>query len=684
MAGKKMDKNIRRQFHIPQPGALMRTGVALDSIGKIISEKHLIVLKKKSLYFISALLFLFVILVVFKIHYSSVAIWDTIVTEYDSTKSASKVIFSSPKFIRMDEWRMATPFILSQAAHNFPVENYSLGPGKVPVLMGLPSFHFSNIFQPQNWGFFILDIERGFSYYWNYGIVGLLVSSFLLFMLLTNSNIKLSVFGSLFLFFSSFIQWWSSLGVLLTAFNGVLIAFICLIVSKKRLIIILSAVALFFFTINFSLAMYPPFQVPLALLMIACLVGYFIQNPAWDTILQHIKLRSCLLVVCIIALIIFAYFFYADLKGTIAQAMNTVYPGKRISTGGGFGIDRLFSGFYGCFFDEKRYIWMNICETSGFLFLFPAIILAVIVNAIKGKNEPLQIALSVYLVFLTFFVIVGFLPAFSKLTLLTFVPSHRAIIGLGLGTIILMVVYLNSKSSSLQLKANHNAFIFIFVLLCFVAYGLYLNAKTNNYFHLWQIGIVSVFFSLSVCLLLNHKKFLFCCIFLSFVVLSTYSVRPISRGLGYIFDKKLYHVVKDLVVKDPTAIWLCYGSYVHSGFVVATGAKVFNGTKYFPDIPAMRILDPSKNNDSIYNRFANIVIVNQSEIDKVYFKLFYDDSYGIAISPFSEKLKKLHIKYLLMPDDPNVYNVEAGKNKGIVPILNKPIDNFWILEIVKS
>jgi hypothetical protein len=182
----------------------------------------------------------------------------------------------------------------------------------------------------------------------------------------------------------------------------------------------------------------------------------------------------------------------------------------------------------------------------------------------------------------------------------------------------------------------------------------------------------------------DQKKALFCLMILGFVVLSSWSVLPVSRGLGFITDKKLYHAVKKIVSQDPSRKWIVYGSDLHSGFITTTGANVFNGTKYAPNISAMKILDPSGNNNDIYNRYANIVIGNRPEIDRVGFQLFYEDNYGITISPFSKKLIDLEITYLLMPAYQNYYNIEEGKQKGVFPVYDRPVDNFWILKIANN
>ena len=132
--------------------------------------------------------------------------------------------------------------------------------------------------------------------------------------------------------------------------------------------------------------------------------------------------------------------------------------------------------------------------------------------------------------------------------------------------------------------------------------------------------------------------------------------------------------------RDPEARWIVFNDALIGSFIASTGANVFNGTKYTPDIPAMRILDTAGSSDSVYNRYANIVVGTNPDPDKVEFKLLYEDFYSITINPVSSKLKELHIKYLLFPNN-QYFNVEAAKRGGLIPVTDKPVDNFWILEI---
>ncbi len=674
---------VRGRFHDVRPGLFARAGNRIDRLCRHVNEDHLIVFDKRSVLFITALLALFAAAVVSKIHYSSIPVWDSILSERASGATASRVLWGTPKVIRIDEWRGDTPFILSQAARHFPTINYSLGPEKIPVLMGLPSKHFSALFQPQNWGFFVLGLERGFSFFWNYGVASILLSSFLLFMLVSRNRFWLSVFGTLFLFFSSFVQWWffASTGAMFAAFNVITIAFVYLASSKRRLTIMCGAGVLFFFAVAFALSLYPPFVIPLGLLSAACCIGYLLQYCAWNDVKKNLVMRAVAGVCCLVCLAVFAIVFYRDLQSSISLTMNSVYPGKRISTGGDFGVARLFSGFYGLFFTEKRFLWGNICESSSFVMLYPFVVAAVLWRAVKGKPQPLQIALSIYLLILSVFVLFGF-PAFlSRYTLMSFVPSYRAIIGLGVGNILLVVVYLSSAGEKPKFAPARSMALFVVLLACLLAHGLYLGFVSNHFFQPWQISAVCVFFSFAVWLLLSGRKTVFCFMILAVVLPSTYSVLPVSRGLGFIVDKKLYRSVKEVVAGDPQGKWLVFGSGVLGELVTATGALVVNGTKYCPDFSAMHILDPSGHGNAIYNRFAHIYVVPCRDTTIVDFRLVYEDAYEIVMSPLSGKVRDLHVKYLLVPNDSTCYNVEEGKSKGVIPRVDRPIDNFWILEI---
>src|SRR5438046_10151667 len=101
--------------------------------------------------------------------------WRNLLTEPGIARG---LILSSPKHLRVDEWAIWTPAMLSQARQNppFPIENPSLGAGRAPLLMSVPVAYYTTFFRPQLWGFFVFDFEHGFQFYCSRKVSGYLLA----------------------------------------------------------------------------------------------------------------------------------------------------------------------------------------------------------------------------------------------------------------------------------------------------------------------------------------------------------------------------------------------------------------------------------------------------------------------------------------------------------------------------
>ena len=317
----------------------------LNAIGARLSEDHLIKYDHKVLLLIILSFTLFIFLVIFKIHGSSISIWSQFIP--NQSKESDGLIVGSPKLVRSDEWSVFTPFAISQFQSNprFPINNENLGSENVPLITNIPTAHFSAIFRPQFWGYFFLDLERGFSFYWNFKVIGLFLSFFFVLMLLTLNNFWLSILGSLWVYFSSFTQWWFSIHLpeLLTSFGMIFISLIYIVLSGKKFLIFFSFLLLTIFSINFCLFFYPPYQVLLGYLLLFLLIGFFYQRFTWGDFKNQINLKSVCLIGFLFVFMVVIYFYYIDIKGTLELMMNTLYPGKRRSSGGGISLMRYFS-----------------------------------------------------------------------------------------------------------------------------------------------------------------------------------------------------------------------------------------------------------------------------------------------------------------------------------------------------
>jgi hypothetical protein len=167
-----------------------------------------------------------------------------------------------------------TPAMLSQSRQTppFPIENPDLGAGRAPLLMSVPVAYYTTLFRPQLWGFFVLDFERGFSFYWCCKVFDLLLAAGWFLWQLGLRHRGLVLFGTVWIFFSSYVQWWFSTPAMLPEMvttwaicTGCAIQFF----KHGNALRLLAVLAVFlFFGVNFVLCLYPPFQIPLLYLFV--------------------------------------------------------------------------------------------------------------------------------------------------------------------------------------------------------------------------------------------------------------------------------------------------------------------------------------------------------------------------------------------------------------------------------
>lgn len=641
--------------------ALPALKTKLNQAGATASEDGLINVDYKVILVCLATLALFLLFLGFNLHASSIPFWNNIIP-YEQGHEEGFMI-GDPKGVRGDEWIVMSPFIFSQSQLGFPVSNKSVGAYNDPLLMSLPVRHFSTVFRPQNWGYFVFGLERGFSYHWAFKIFGLGLSFFLLLMLVTNNHFGLSLLGSFWLFFTSFTQWWFSTTMpeLIISFNLVFLALAYLFLTKKKLTIIVSLIFLVVFGINFVLIVYPPFQIPLLYLLLFLLPGLFLEKSRRELFKKQFKKRLLFLGGSGALGLAALYLFYLDAKSTIDAVSATVYPGRRIDLGGEITLQRLFSGFSLEPLNAGAYpaIWSNASETSNFILLFPAVLLAATRNfVLRIKNSPLIVSLSAYIFVMIAWALVRFPAPLAKLTLLGFAPGKRVIIGIGIASIIISIVYLsqpNQESKDRRFVWSASLLIFAGLLL----YAFLLKTVAGDLLRYRHVLLMATAFAVIFYLFLSKRKMLFAlAIFL--VLIPSYLVNPLSSGLDPIYKKDVAKAAAQLRTDSPDSEWLVYSDRDTLAelpeFLKASGLNVFNGVKYTPDLRLMEVLDPEHKFKNVYNRYAHIGFWepesgNEKVIEIV---LAAGDTYIVIADPCSGELKRMGIErfaFTYKPDE---------------------------------
>ncbi len=302
------------------------------------------------------------------------------------------LLYSSPKRIRVDEWGVWTPAALSQARQNppFPIENPNVGAAHSPLLMSLPVAYYTTFFRPQLFGFFLFNFERGFSFYWCCKVFGLLLGIGWCLRRIGVRNAALVLFGAVWIFFSSYIQWWFSSPAMLP--EMIASWAICLGCAVQFLQPFdrwrhLAALGGFIYSgLNFVLCLYPPYQIPLIWLGIAILIGVGLERRN-KTIQPSIWPMLGWLGAGLLGIALILVPFCFDIRDTLHLVAHTAYPGQRRSHGGALSLVKLFSGFVGFFEAEQIHpeIYDNACEASNFYPLWVAATLAVIVARVQHQ-----------------------------------------------------------------------------------------------------------------------------------------------------------------------------------------------------------------------------------------------------------------------------------------------------------
>ena len=630
---------------------------------------NLIVFNLKTKLFLLLLIALYFFLSFFKIHTSSIGNWELAMGEPE----AESVIAGKPRNIRVDEWMVSTPAVIGQYNVGMPLSNMADGAGNAPVVYGFPVKDMTSFLRPAQWSYFIFNVETAFAFSWNFNIFFFLISMFLLFMLLTKNNFWVSVTGAIFIFLSSAVQWWSYLiASEMIYLNGVIIALIYLLYSKNLLRLVISGIIFLLSVSGIFFNLYPPFQVPLVYLYLLIFIGFILQRNNLIAIKEDLLAKGFVFLGVLIVFGIFAFHYYTIVKDTYSLVLNTAYPGKRFSTGGGLISGKLFSGFFGIYLSDTNIPshWINICEESNFIMFFPIIFYVVILQYIKSRKvDPLLFCLSIFVCIGLIFVLAG-LPSFlSKASLLSMSPSYRALPILGAGNAVLLFCYLGNQEIGRGEKFGWMEFgiltVAVFMFMSTVCSNI--NNVTSNFFSTQQVITVTILM-VACYLAIRYKNFRFvlpvACLILLALNISNAAVHPITSGLSSVLENPLVQKSKEVYEKDPLSKWVVFGAQPTQGsnwanLIKANGINVLNGVKWVPELKDMAAID-STADPSIYNRYAHVDM--QSFVngdDLVRFKLTANDAFSISIDPCSPRLQKLGVRYFAFTYKPNAAEVRC-------------------------
>lgn len=610
---------------------------------------------------LTLLLFLDVLL---NLNGSSSAMWRYFV---DGRLPERGLLFGTAKDVRADEWMTQTPWMLSQASTEppFQTSNPNVGDGATSLLVNLPIRHWTTLFRPQFWGFFILDFEHAFSWYWNLKWYALVVGSFLFFRIISRGHLLATVAGTVLVFFAPYMQWWYSTGAALPEIVGLAFlsvwSFHFIRRAKTRWGIALGSVTLLMVIENFIYCCYPRFQIPL--LYLAVLGAIWIcfttrTRPAYRLVRYGCLAAAFgLVAVC-------GFVWYGEVAATLRMTAQLEYPGKVFSTGGGFSWARFFVPFLQFGMTQFHFPsgLVNASNAAGFVLLLPFVALLLASRRFAWRDWFVLLMLC-FVAAVGYFMMVGIPPALAKYTGWSLVYSTRGILPAGIASIACFVRVLAWPPSR---RAMSPLLGLILVVVLAAAWWFCLSVVNQKYEEFVSGGLVvaiAAYLAVISVLLIGRTQSLATALLLVPVVAASAFVNPLGRGLPGFYDSEMFRELRSFAGKDHHGRWLVIGRDLRTNyvpyFIKAAGGNVLSGIRCNPDMEVFEVLDPDRKHFDVWNRFA-VVTFARSVDGEIGLTLTSGVSYTVTLPFKTELLDRLGIKYILSVDIPPEENEIPG------------------------
>lgn len=600
----------------------------------------------KNRYYIAAALF--VISVILGLNGSSIGM----ITQYLGGQD-NDILFGISRGIRSDEWAIFTPFSWSQYHGTEPFSYFSdiIRATDTDVFLeyGQPICSFLMIFRPFQIGYLFLPVANAMAFFWAGRLITLFMVSFEFGRLITEDKRRVSVIYAFALTFAPAVQWWFAINgfVEMLIFMQLSIIMFDLFLKatsmvKKSIYIMIIAVC----AGGYVLTMYPAWMIPLAYILLAFIIWTFIKN---RKTYKFNKFDLIPMAAAALILAVSAYTVYKNSANTIEILSSTVYPGKRVSTGG---------GEWTSLFNYVNSVWLpltesgtylNTCESAFFISLSPIGFLLYIYYAVKAKkNDLLSIMLILISVFLGIYCIAGFPEILAKITMLSYTFTNRALVILTLSDLLLLVraVHLVIKAElKISLPVAAAASVIAAAGLTYAGYLINKDFFTMRMLFIELVLTALTVFAVTACI--SHERIrpagLFCLI--AVILLSGILVNPIRKGVDSISDLEVLQGVSSIVQNDPDAVWIIEEvAYPYNNFLIMEGARTINSTNVYPNLELWESIDDGEDDSAVYNRYANIQIFYNEANEHEEFELLYPDNFAVALN--REELDELNIDYI--------------------------------------
>ena len=537
----------------------------------------------------------------------------------------SAPVFGKPRAIRSDEWLVITPLTQATVNNGFARYNHTSPYYEdLRSVYSMPLADWGLLFKPDMWLYRIVNPAYAFSFHHYASFALFIIGYALLFSVIGISQVHACLL-SLVLFFTGYVQyWWTALGPTFAIFPWLIV------VLDWKVPWYLKLTTFYWIVTSWILAFfYPPTIISLAFSGFLILLTFRPKYLRWKVLIP--------LLIASFAAIATAGLYLQDY---LIAGFSTIYPGQRITSGGGTQFAQWISQFFPSSQIHRHEPLLentNICEISTVGTFYTLAVLCFLNYSAWKKLKTNELKRVIVILGLGLIAIWCWmflpLPSWIGAPLLwNRIAPTRMFFASGLLLIIIIAVL--AQQLGLQLTRRR---VGLFVGLTLAAWVTYkLNRSIVDYLDLLiLIPVVLVaFYARRLSINQHHTALLASALLVNWIAFGTFNpVQPAWQ----IFNRPQTAITQML---DKNALKSPDQTIAVPGFPGATlngwgyrsishvlpSPKISFFRRFFPALPEAEL-------NIIFNRYAHIKLITDSKP-----KLLASDKVGVPISAFSAKL----------------------------------------------